>query len=824
MDINLTPRQTEAWNILQDDRYMEIFFPGGVRAGKCGRFNIPLKTGEVKFISDIKVGDEVLSLDEKTKKIVFSRVNAVIDSGIKRVYEVSTNKGHHTEVTEEHPFLTTDGWKTLAELRVGDYIAVPRILPVETAKRYDIKKLKLLAYLLGDGGITNTVSFTKTNGAILEDFFSCVPTGYYIKKNKITYYIRKGKGKKNGVTEWLRELGLMGCKSKEKFIPSFVFELSNEMVATFLNRLFACDGWVTSRGVGYSSASEKLIYDIQHLLLRFGVVSAIYKKRNIYNKKIFGSYSLDITGSFAKIFITEVGNFRDKTYEYKETVRDWGDVIPNIDATVKRLYSKMETKPCPRSVLLGNNAIEYVDKEKYKHLRGMRNKTSTRALCIKTAKVFDDEDFTSLANSDIFWVKIKSIADLGDKPVWDLEVNGTHNFIGDNIFVHNTYLIIVYLLTVALTVKGAWILIGRQCFDHARKSLFLQTIEPLLAQLPESSYKVNRSDWIIRFVNGSQIWIGGFDDNKQINKIMGREYLMIFLNEATEVRLDTVDKVKTRLAQKIDNPDGGHYKPRLLFDCNPVMPEHWVYKRFHGDDPTKVELDWNTFDNRENLTEEYLAELKNSLSDLEYRRLVMGEWIGGGDYVYRNISEQGVIDNYDMKGFTHLVGGIDWGYISAFSLWGISGEREATCIAEVESKGKITHEFLEEIENKLLKIGVDKGSLKIFADHEPDRIEEAKRKGFIRIERAYKDVGAGDSTVNWFDIKIHRDCVNVYRSLKFLQNEKDKNGITVEGNHNKIDDHSADCCRYSLHGYRMVYGKKPKSSGGVFLADGNRVF
>jgi hypothetical protein len=51
------------------------------------------------------------------------------------------------------------------------------------------------------------------------------------------------------------------------------------------------------------------------------------------------------------------------------------------------------------------------------------------------------EDFVKpFVNSDILWDKIVSIEPVGYEHVYDIEVEGTHNFIGNGIFAHNTYL------------------------------------------------------------------------------------------------------------------------------------------------------------------------------------------------------------------------------------------------------------------------------------------------------------------------------------------------------------------------------------------------
>ena len=54
-----------------------------------------------------------------------------VDDGIKPVYRVTTRLGRQVESTLCHPFLTVGGWKPLAELQVGEAVAVPRERYVE---------------------------------------------------------------------------------------------------------------------------------------------------------------------------------------------------------------------------------------------------------------------------------------------------------------------------------------------------------------------------------------------------------------------------------------------------------------------------------------------------------------------------------------------------------------------------------------------------------------------------------------------------------------------------------------------------------------------
>src|SRR5699024_10832731 len=90
-------------------------------------------------------------------------------------FEVETRLGRRVETTLTHPFLTPSGWKPLADIQPGQYIAVPRQMPVFGDQAMRECEVKLLAYLIGDGGLTAaTPIFTNTNPAIQRDFAAAV--------------------------------------------------------------------------------------------------------------------------------------------------------------------------------------------------------------------------------------------------------------------------------------------------------------------------------------------------------------------------------------------------------------------------------------------------------------------------------------------------------------------------------------------------------------------------------------------------------------------------------------------------------------------------
>jgi phage terminase large subunit-like protein len=141
----------------------------------------------------------------------------------------------------------------------------------------------------------------------------------------------------------------------------------------------------------------------------------------------------------------------------------------------------------------------------------------------------------------------------------------------------------------------------------------------------------NKSDFFIEFVNGSQIWFGGLDDSKRVEKILGNEYSTIYLNECSQLSYDSVQIVLTRLAEKTA------LKNKMYYDCNPPGMSHWTYKLFvekvdpHSKKPLPlpndyVSLQMNPIDNAGNLSREYLKVLA-SLSERERKRFEYGQFV-----------------------------------------------------------------------------------------------------------------------------------------------------------------------------------------------------
>lgn len=83
---------------------------------------VSLANGTKKNIQDVVSGENLLSVDEETGKIVQNKTAGSIKMGNKKVYKVKTKSGKELICTPDHRILTESGYKTLNELIIGDKI------------------------------------------------------------------------------------------------------------------------------------------------------------------------------------------------------------------------------------------------------------------------------------------------------------------------------------------------------------------------------------------------------------------------------------------------------------------------------------------------------------------------------------------------------------------------------------------------------------------------------------------------------------------------------------------------------------------------------
>ncbi len=452
-----------------------IIVAGRPSMGKCivsGSRLLDPQTGRLRPVEAmVQSGDGSLVTVNEHYRLQPAQAAHFVDDGRKPVFRVQTALGREICTTLTHPFLRLDGWKPLSELQLGDRIAVPRCLPYFGRRRLPEQQVKLLAYFIADGCLTQTQpQFTNADARLREEFIESVRCFPGVKTTLVTsggtrtpslrvagdagfikqarqcftrrlrqrlqelavflhaladqlqvavatvHYWSQGtaipepynfaalcrflgveplqllpeglvaasRNSPNPVTHWLQELGLWGKDAHAKILPDILFELERSQLALFLNRLFACDGSAYIQqgeqyGIAYSTVSLQLAREIQHLLLRFGINAQLRHRQVNYQGEVRPCYELRITAR--------------------------QDVLSFIDAI--GIFGK-EAK------------LEQI-----------------RQLCLsKKSKV--NQGLLELSGSDLYWDRIEAIDYLGEQPVYDLTVPVTHNFIAEDMLVHNT--------------------------------------------------------------------------------------------------------------------------------------------------------------------------------------------------------------------------------------------------------------------------------------------------------------------------------------------------------------------------------------------------
>jgi PBSX family phage terminase large subunit len=203
-------------------------------------------------------------------------------------------------------------------------------------------------------------------------------------------------------------------------------------------------------------------------------------------------------------------------------------------------------------------------------------------------------------------------------------------------------------------------------FNHCKTSLFMDTF-PKVFNLcfPDLPIEENRSDWYYKFPNGSEIWCGGLDEKKRVEKILGKEYSTIFFNEVSQIPYTSVTMALTRLAEKNDLTNKAYY------DCNPPGKKQWVYPMFiKGLDPVTYDpldephdyahIRMNPRDNLENIDENYIKLLER-LPEKDRLRFLEGEFTDDAEgNIYYNFSRERHVKPLKRKPGLQIYLGMDF--------------------------------------------------------------------------------------------------------------------------------------------------------------------
>ena len=200
-----------------------------------------------------------------------------------------------------------------------------------------------------------------------------------------------------------------------------------------------------------------------------------------------------------------------------------------------------------------------------------------------------------------------------------------------------TFISVYSVIVRACKVKSRHVIL-RLNFNHIKTSIWLDTLPKVLKiAFPDLPVEWNKSDYYVTLPNGSEIWVAGLDDEKRVEKILGKEYSTIYFNECSQIPYKSVQIALTRLAEKND------LRKKAYYDENPPSKKHWSYWLFIKKldpvdnvpvDPEKYDsILMNPKDNIDNIDEEYISEVLDNLSEQQKKRFKDGEFSSDDDGV-----------------------------------------------------------------------------------------------------------------------------------------------------------------------------------------------
>ncbi len=450
-----------------------IYVVGKRGSGKCltGDTLIQLDDGSQMPIQDLKDNpSKIFGLNEKLKIDAMAKED-FFEREVEKIVKMKLRSGREIKLTPEHPLLTIQGWIPANQLTLGDRIAVPRNIPAFGKEELPEHEAKLMAYLIAEGHTKGrVVLFSNTDEKLVSDFKAAIslfdgslevrednPGCYRVKAKQwkdevLSYNIirdslgRFGKGtsiqhKKKSIREFSEKTGMHNLLSAQKAIPEVIFKAKKDTLKVFLSRLFSCDGSIyrlkreSSWEISYASSSEKLIRQVQSLLLRLGVLSKLRNKKTKCNGKLFDTFELAVDGANVTRFIEEVGFFGEKEAKQEQALKESIKITrnPNVDTIPKEIWDMYRPK----------NWAEVGTQMGYSSGKSLRTSIAyapSRQKLLQIAEYDNAEQIALLATSDIFWDEIASLEVMeGNFKVYDICVPEFHNFIANDIIVHNSY-------------------------------------------------------------------------------------------------------------------------------------------------------------------------------------------------------------------------------------------------------------------------------------------------------------------------------------------------------------------------------------------------
>jgi len=311
--VELNEEQKEAKRIVYDNPV--VLLKGAAGSGKAQPLDSPVLTPTgYRPMGSLRVGDEVCTPEGGRATIL-----GVFPQGQKDVYRITFSDGSTTLCCKEHLWNVQhrrdehtpsrhkgyknsnhDRWITrsveqLLEQPLQDSQGLNKwFIPISHPVQFDCPWIEnkidpyLLGCLLGDGHLgKNSVVMTSADLEVLEGVERAADkVGVLVRHTNYGYDYRlvTEKGQSNPLLTHMRELGLTGTRSQNKFIPKNYLLQSVEDRLSLLQGLLDTDGGLESSSVCFNTTSKQLAEDVEFLVHSLGGTT----NRRLRASKLYG--------------------------------------------------------------------------------------------------------------------------------------------------------------------------------------------------------------------------------------------------------------------------------------------------------------------------------------------------------------------------------------------------------------------------------------------------------------------------------------------------------------------------------------------------------
>src|SRR6266516_4260337 len=413
----------------------------------------------------------VLTLDQQ-RRITAAPIAAKVDVGLdSSCLRVTFASGRSVITTPEHPFLMPDGWRRADQLAVEETAAVPARIPFpEKPVRILDEEVDFLAIILAEGCYVRSqsggVRFSSADPEIIarmrragerlgfsvrhlsrydwnltghakftgpqDGTCACgcgAPTPIATRtrngnvKGQPRQYADGHSSRRGAAATVLRRFGVPRALSREKVLPEVIYRLPPDQLARFIGVFWMCDGTVGQAGVSATLTSERLVRQLQHLVLRFGIQSKVRPHRSTLNGRPFPAWQLRVYSQSDQTFLSEILLWGTKRARLAALCagRTRGvqagvgatslppAVRARLDAAARLFGGRADTAGFQQVAERLGASYRFQFSHIANFETGRINRPGFRAFC----EVFGlMDEYGLLLDSDIFWDRIVSIEDV----------------------------------------------------------------------------------------------------------------------------------------------------------------------------------------------------------------------------------------------------------------------------------------------------------------------------------------------------------------------------------------------------------------------------